>query len=339
MASSLHHSEAHEKLLPAYEIVRPGRSLQEIEKAVPEEALSLVASLGQQALPAIAKHPTLPSQIELLVRGLSSWHRIFLGDSRKLLQCLPEASVHLVLTSPPYWTLKPYPPRQGQLAELEDYDSFLAALNEIWRQVFRILVPGGRLIIVVGDVCISRRSRGRHTVFPLHASIQESCRKLGFENLAPIIWYKITNAQLEAPGKAGSFLGKPYEPNSVIKNDVEFILFQRKPGGYRQQPLAIRILSVIPKACHEAWFRQVWTLPGTSTRHHPAPFPLTLAERLIRMFSFVGDTVLDPFMGSGTTNLAAARLGRNSIGVEIEPTYVTLALRAFEEVQQQNLAF
>ncbi|MEF8788251.1 MAG: DNA methyltransferase, partial [Planctomycetota bacterium] len=184
-----------------------------------------------------------------------------------------------------------------------------------------LLVPGGRLICVVGDVCLSRREHGRHAVMPLHASIQESCREIGFDNLAPILWHKIANASYEVTGGSG-FYGKPYEPNAVVKNDVEFILMQRKPGGYRQPSLAARLLSVIPQALHRTWFQQIWTeLPGASTREHPAPYPLPLAERLVRMYSFVGDAVLDPFMGLATTNLAAARFARNSVGVEIDPTF------------------
>ena len=187
--------------------------------------------------------------------------------------------------------------------------------------------PGGRLICVVGDVCLSRRKNdGRHTVVPLHASIQEHCRGIGFDNLAPIIWHKIANAQFEAEGNGANFLGKPYEPNAVIKNDIEFILMERKPGGYRTPDLPTRILSIIAEANHKAWFQQIWTgLTGASTRHHPAPFPLELATRLIRMFSFVGDTVLDPFLGTGTTTLAAAQCGRDSVGVELDPSYFEYA--------------
>jgi len=126
--------------------------------------------------------------------------------------------------------LKKYPTRQGQLGAVSDYDSFLDELDAVWREVHRVLVPGGRLVVVVGDVCFSRRKFGRHVVFPLHASIQERCRRLGFDNLAPIIWHKIANAQFEVEN-GSSFLGKPYEPNAVVKNDIEYILFQRKPGG------------------------------------------------------------------------------------------------------------
>jgi DNA modification methylase len=183
------------------------------------------------------------------------------------------------------------------------------------------------LVCVVGDVCLSRRkNEGRHTVVPLHAAIQEHCRRIGFDNLAPIIWQKIANATYEVENGGGGFLGKPYEPNAVIKNDIEYILMQRKPGGYRTPSGEVRILSVISGEEHKKWFQQVWNgLPGASTKEHPAPYPVELAERLIRMFSFVGDTVLDPFMGTGTTALAASKCGRNSVNFEIDQMYLELA--------------
>lgn len=243
------------------------------------------------------------------------------GDAREMTDLTP-GSVHLVVTSPPYWTLKEYRDSEGQMGHIEDYDLFLAELDRVWEHCFRALVPGGRLVCVVGDVCLSRRkNKGRHTVVPLHASIQEHCRRIGFDNLAPIIWHKISNAAYEVEN-GSSFLGKPYEPNSVIKNDIEFILMQRKPGGYRTPNIPARVLSVISGENHKQWFQQIWSgLTGASTRHHPAPYPLELADRLIRMFSFVGDTVLDPFLGTGTTTIAAAAAGRNSIGFEIDKYY------------------
>ncbi len=233
------------------------------------------------------------------------------------------------MTSPPYWVLKRYNEHDEQLGHVADYAEFLDSLDRVWMHSIRALVPGGRLVCVVGDVCLSRRkNNGRHTVVPLHAAIQERCRRLGFDNLATLIWRKIANANYEVPGNHGGFLGKPYEPNAVIKNDIEFILMQRKPGGYRSPRRDERVLSVISSENYQKWFQQIWSdIPGASTRGHPAPFPLELAERLIRMFSFVGDTVLDPFMGTGTTNLAAARWGRNSIGVEIDPEYFGAARR------------
>jgi DNA modification methylase len=240
---------------------------------------------------------------------------------------LEPESVHLVLTSPPYWTLKEYRDSAGQMGHIEDYDEFLKELDKVWTQCLRALVPGGRLVCVVGDVCLSRRqNNGRHTVVPLHASIQERCRRMGFDNLAPIIWHKIANAAYEVENGGGGFLGKPYEPNSVIKNDIEFILMERKPGGYRTPDLATRVLSVISAEDHKKWFQQIWSgVTGASTRHHPAPYPVELAERLIRMFSFVGDTVLDPFLGTGTTTVAAAKSGRNSVGYEVDENYFEMA--------------
>jgi DNA modification methylase len=305
----------------------------DLREYVPRQALALARTDQQRAIPAFAKDPKLIRAIGEAVRQLPTKHELVCGDSRRM-DFVSDGTVHLAVTSPPYWTLKEYPRRSGQLGLIEDYEAFLDELDKVWRHVYRALVPGGRLIVVVGDVCLPRRRFGRHVVFPLHASIQERCRKIGFDNLAPIIWYKIANAQFEVEN-GSSFLGKPYEPNAIVKNDIEYVLFQRKPGGYRRPSLAARVLSVIPEGLQKDWFQQVWSLGGTSTRDHPAPFSLALAERLIRMFSFVGDTVLDPFMGTGTTNLAASRWGRNSVGIEIEPRYFAFSRRRLEDATKE----
>lgn len=163
---------------------------------------------------------------------------------------------------------------------------------------------------------------------PLHADIAVRCRRIGFDNLNPILWLKISNASFEVEN-GSKFLGKPYEPNAIVKNDMEFILMQRKPGGYRSPTQEQRKLSMIAKEDFDRWFQQTWTLTGASTKDHPAPFPLELADRLVRMFSFVGDTVCDPFAGTGTTLLAAAQARRNAVGTEIDPKYVALAERRF----------
>lgn len=252
-------------------------------------------------------------------------HRLYLGDARSY-PYIPDESVHLVATSPPYWKLKHYNDTAGQMGNLQNYEEFLHELGKVWAECYRVLVPGGRVVCVVGDVCLSRRENGRHVVVPLHADICVACRKLGFDNLNPIIWHKISNAAFEA-NTSSKFLGKPYEPNAIVKNDIEFILMQRKPGGYRQPTEEQRRLSMIPKDDFNEWFRQIWTITGASTRDHPAPFPLELADRLVRMFSFQGDTVLDPFTGTGTTMLAALKADRNSIGIEIDPDYCRMALR------------
>ncbi len=255
----------------------------------------------------------------------STYHRLISGDARNL-SFLHDESIHLAITSPPYWNLKRYNENPDQLGHIEDYESFLAELEKVWRHVFRVLVPGGRLVCVVGDVCVARRRFGRHLVFPLHADICVICRRIGFDNLNPIIWHKIANASYEVPN-GSKFLGKPFEPNAIIKNDMEFILMQRKPGGYRKPTDEQRRNSAIDKRDFNRWFQQIWNIPGASLRHHPAPFPLELASRLVRMFSFVGDTVLDPFCGTGTTMVAALKYQRNSIGVEIDPEYCRMAAR------------
>ena len=255
---------------------------------------------------------------------LRTVHELYQGDARDMRE-VGGRPVHLVVTSPPYWTLKRYDGGAGsdQLGHFEDYDGFHDELSKVWRKCYDLLVPGGRLCIVVGDVCLPRRKGGRHLVMPLHADITLRCRGIGFDYLTPILWYKIANAVTEVEGNGSAFLGKPYEPNAIIKNDVEYILLFRKPGAYRNPTQQQRLLSLIDKSDHANWFRSIWMdVPGATTKDgHPAPFPVELAYRLIRMFSFVGDVVLDPFVGSGSTTEAAIQAHRSSIGFEIEPVY------------------
>ena len=258
-------------------------------------------------------------------------HRLVQGDARDLSFLLDE-SIQLVVTSPPYWNLKQYNDNQDQLGHISDYEQFLTELTKVWRECFRVIVPGGRLVCVVGDVCLSRKKHGRHMVVPLHADICVACRKIGFDNLNPIIWNKISNANYEVQNGT-KFLGKPYEPNAIIKNDIEFILMQRKPGGYRKPTNTQRDKSRIEKKDYDEWFRQSWNITGASTKSHPAPFPIELAYRLVRMFSFFGDTVLDPFCGTGTTMIAAMKCDRNSIGIEIDSEYCRMAA---ERIKKEN---
>jgi len=266
-------------------------------------------------------------------------HVLNLGDAREL-DWIPDASVHLALTSPPYWTLKKYKDHPDQLGDVADYEVFLDELDKAWRHCFRVLVEGGRLVIVIGDVCIARRrNKGRHLVMPLHADISVRARRFGFDYLTPIFWHKIANASYEVEN-GSSFLGKPFEPNAIIKNDTEYILMLRKPGSYRKPTEEQRRLSKLSKEDHARWFRSSWTdVPGASTKEHPAPFPVELAHRIVRMFSFTGDTVLDPFSGTGSTALAALRSDRNSVSNEIDPTYFTLAVRRLQDELGQGSLF
>lgn len=248
-------------------------------------------------------------------------HIIQQGDARDL-SFIETESVHLVCTSPPYAMLKEYPDHPGQLGNLPVYDEFLDELDRVWREALRILVPGGRVACVVGDVCISRKKGGRHHVLPLSADIQVRARKLGFDNLTPIRWLKVANIKLEA-SRSSRFLGKPNLPNGVIKNDLEHILLLRKPGGYRSPSEEQQARSFISTEDYAKWFSPVWTdVSGQLRKDHPAPYPVEVPRRLIKMFSFVGDTVVDPFAGTGTTAVAAIETGRNSVSVEIDPGYV-----------------
>lgn len=259
-------------------------------------------------------------------------HRIRLGDARDL-SWIPDESVQLVVTSPPYWTLKEYTKNNdGQLGDIGAYEQFLCELDKVWSECKRVLVGGGRICCVVGDVCIPRKREGRHYIVPLHADIQVRARKLGLDCLTPIFWHKIANGTTEAEGNGAGFYGKPYQPGAVVKNDTEYILFFRKGGEYRSVDPVRRALSMLTKNEMQGWMRSFWfDIRGASTRDgHPAPYPQELAERLIKLFSFAGDTVLDPFLGTGSTTQAAIATGRSSIGVEVEPEYLTIARKRIQ---------
>lgn len=265
-------------------------------------------------------------------------HLIREGDARDL-SFIDSESVHLVCTSPPYGSLKEYPSHPKQLGNIADYETFLDELDRVWSECLRILVPGGRVACVVGDICVSRRQGGRHYVLPLAADIQVRARQIGFDNLTPIRWYKVANLKLEA-SKSGRYLGKPNLPNGIVKNDLEHILFLRKPGGYRKPTRKMEKESRIETDDYVRYFAPIWTdVTGQLRRDHPAPYPPEIPRRLIRMFSFVGDTVVDPFAGTGTTAVAAVESKRKSISVEIDPGYVSsMSERIASEVESDQLA-
>jgi site-specific DNA-methyltransferase (adenine-specific) len=250
-------------------------------------------------------------------------HSIYESDARDL-SFIGTETVHLICTSPPYGSLKIYPDHPRQLGNIASYEKFLDELDTVWAECLRILVPGGRVACVVGDICVSRRQGGRHHVLPLSADLQVRARHLGFDCLTPIRWLKVSNIKLEA-SKSARYLGKPNLPNGIVKNDIEHILFFRKPGGYRKPTPEMEKRSFIITDDYIKWYAPVWMdVTGQLRRDHPAPYPVEVPRRLIRMFSFSGDTVVDPFAGTGSTALAALETGRNSISVEIEPRYVEM---------------
>jgi modification methylase len=270
----------------------------------------------------------------------STRHTLKCGDARQL-SWIPNRSVHLVVTSPPYWNLKKYRTNNAQLGDIDLYEIFLEELDKVWVECSRVLVPGGRICCVVGDVCVPRQRGGRHLVMPLHADIQVRMRRFGLDCLTPILWSKIANGVTEAKGNGAGFYGKPYQPGAIVKNDTEFILFFRKGGEYRSPSPIQKTLSMLTKEEMQQWLRSIWTdVRGESTKEgHPAPFPVTVADRLIRLFSFAGDTVIDPFAGTGTTSVAAVRSGRNSIGCDIEPAYLRIAGERLVAEAQKTRSF
>lgn len=276
--------------------------------------------------------------------GALTKHSLVRGDAREL-HWIADESIELVITSPPYGLLKSYADAPGQLGNgadptsVEAYEEFLNELDRCWRECQRVLVPGGRICCVVGDICLSRRAAGRHHVLPLAADVQSRARRLGLDNLTPIRWMKVANIKLEASNSSW-YLGKPNLPGGIVKNDVETIVMLRKPGGYRKPTPEMEAASRIETEDYRRLFRPVWDdVKGESTTRwkHPAPYPEELSTRLVRMYSFVGDTVLDPFGGSGTTTVSAIKTKRNSVSVEIVPEYVeTMACRV-ENVRIETL--
>src|SRR5712691_8141830 len=297
-------------------------------RAIGEEQAPYLPQISLPGIPATDNEPGAVAALLKANRQLRQqrWpvpydrtrHEMIRGDARDL-SFLPNESVHLVVTSPPYFNLKPYASDAdgAQLGRIDDYEAFLAELDRVWRECARVLVPGGRICCVIGDILIPRRADGRHRVLPLPSDIQVRSRQNGLDNLTPILWFKIGNRTNEAGGGSSGYYGKPYQPGAIIKNDFEHIVMLRKPGAYRSTSMLQKSLSMLQKDEMDAWQRPFWDdIRGASLQNgHPAPFPVELAERLIRLFSFAGDTTLDPFGGSGSTAVAAIRAGRNSISV------------------------
>jgi len=245
---------------------------------------------------------------------------LYVADSRCMRE-VPDASVSLIVTSPPYWHLKDYG-AAGQIGYGQSLHEYLYDLGRVWRECWRVLQPGRRLCINIGDQFARATVFGGYRVIPLHAEIIVQCERLGFVYLGAIIWQKKTT--LRPSGGAvvmGSF---PYPPNGLVEIDYEFILLFRKPGKVPPVPSEIKTAAALTRDEWKAFFRGHWQFPGERQQGHEAMFPEELPMRLIRMFSFPGEIVLDPFAGSGTTLRAALRTGRRAIGYEIQPAFLPI---------------
>lgn len=240
-------------------------------------------------------------------------HTLINGDCRNM-SLLSDKSVQLIVTSPPYWQLKDYG-SDNQIGFHESYESYINQLNIVWSECFRVLQDGCRLCVNIGDQFARSVYYGRYKVIPIRTEIIKFCEILGFDYMGAIIWQKQTSMNTTGGGAVmGSF---PYPRNGILKIDYEFILIFKKQGKAPVPTKEQKEASEISKEDWNKYFASHWTFIGARQDKHIAVFPEELPLRLIKMFSFVGETVLDPFMGSGTTALAALHLGRNSVGYEI----------------------
>ena len=247
-------------------------------------------------------------------------HRVILGDARHMNE-VADHSVHLVVTSPPYWQLKDYG-HDDQLGFSDSYESYVNHLNLVWSNCHRVLHPGCRLCVNIGDQFARSAFYGRYKVIPIRTEIIRFCETVGFDYMGAVIWQKVTTTNTTGGGAImGSY---PYPRNGVVKLDYEFILLFRKMGKAPTPSAGCKEQSKLSSSEWNTYFNGHWHFPGERQRQHLAMFPEELPRRLIKMFSFVGDTVLDPFLGSGTTSLAAGRLERDSIGYEINPDFAAV---------------
>ncbi len=251
---------------------------------------------------------------------MKTWHKIIVGDSRCMRE-VPDESVHLIVTSPPYWQLKDYG-NGKQIGFNDTYEEYINNLNLVWSECHRILHKGCRLCVNVGDQFARSVYYGRYKIIPIRTEIIKFCESAGFDYMGAIIWQKVTTCHTTGGATVmGSF---PYPRNGILKLDYEFILILKKHGSPPKVSKEIKEKSRLSTVEWNKYFAGHWSFPGEKQNKHLAMFPEELPKRLIRMFTFVDDTVLDPFLGSGTTSLAAKNLKRNSIGYEINEEFLPI---------------
>ncbi|MFZ2603992.1 MAG: DNA methyltransferase [Candidatus Omnitrophota bacterium] len=249
---------------------------------------------------------------------MKTLHKIIIGDSRKM-QEVKDASVHLIVTSPPYWQLKDYG-SSDQIGFNHSYEEYINNLNLVWNECYRVIENGCRLCINIGDQFARAVYYGRYKVIPIRTEIIKFCETIGFDYMGAVIWQKVTTCNTTGGASVmGSF---PYPRNGILKLDYEFILIFKKQGTITPVTHEIREKSKMTTEEWNQYFSGHWNFAGEKQGKHLAMFPEELPKRLIKMFTFVGDTVLDPFLGSGTATLAAKNLSRNSIGYEINGDFL-----------------
>jgi len=249
---------------------------------------------------------------------MNNWAKIIIGDSRKMIE-VEDESIDLIVTSPPYWHIKDYGV-EGQIGYGQSLHEYLKDLYRVWKECYRIIKPGRRLCINIGDQFARSIIYGRYKIIPLHAEFITQCENIGFDYMGSIIWQKKTT--MNTTGGANVMGSYPYPPNGMIEIDYEFILIFKRPGKSKKVSMDIKGKSKLAKEEWKEYFYGHWYFGGVRQMEHEAMFPEELPRRLIKMYTFVGDTVLDPFLGSGTTIKAALDLGRNGIGYEINEDFL-----------------
>ena len=246
---------------------------------------------------------------------------------------LPDNSVHLAITSPPYWQLKDYG-TDNQIGFHDSYENYINNLNLVWKECYRTLHNGCRLCVNIGDQFARAVYYGRYKVIPIREEIIKFCENIGFDYMGAVIWQKVTTSNTTGGGvQMGSY---PYPRNGILKLDYEFILIFKKLGDAPKHTKEQKELSKMTAEEWNTFFAGHWNFTGARQNGHIAMFPEELPRRLIKMFSFIGETVFDPFAGSGTTSLAAKNLDRNSIGYEINPEFIPF-IKDKLEVHQRDL--
>lgn len=261
-------------------------------------------------------------------------HLCVVGDSRKM-DDINDSSVHLIVTSPPYWQLKDYGIEE-QIGFNDSYEEYINNLNLVWKECYRVLHPGCRMLINIGDQFARAVYYGRYKIIPIRTEIIKYCETIGFDYMGAIIWQKKTT--MNTTGGATVMGSYPFPRNGIIEIDYEFILIFKKPGKAPNVDRSIKEQSKIAKDKWKEYFLGHWYFNGARQDHHIAMFPVELPKRAIEMFTFIGETVLDPFIGSGTTSLAALLTNRNSIGYEINKDFLPI-IKARLNVDKKNLFF
>lgn len=249
-----------------------------------------------------------------------TYHKIINGDSRQMSE-LKDESMHLVVTSPPYWQLKDYG-TENQIGFHDDYETYINHLNLTWQECYRVLHKGCRLCINIGDQFARSVYYGRYKIIPIHSEIIKFCEMIGFDFMGTIIWQKATT--MNTTGGASIMGSFPYPRNGIVKLDFEYVLLFKKQGDSPKPTQAQKEASAMTTEEWNTYFNGHWYFTGAKQTQHIAMFPEELPKRLIKMFSFVGENVLDPFAGSGTTSLVAKMLGRNSAGYEINADFMPI---------------